>query len=509
LKNNSRKKATIWELIFYYLKSGIGIVKGILIIPLYLNFIDEKLFGAWLASGSILAWIQMFDPGTGAVLKQKIAYEYGKYDKNRLGLYIGSGILISSIIAVLILLTGYLLSFYLGSILNLKIDELELKHLENAFEIGIIGTTLTVISFSITAINKGFLQSPVSNKITLFGSLVGLGFNIFLLFHGYRLLAIAWGILINGTIRLIGNLVLSINIIKTYNIKIGIQKSFLKSFSSLFSYTFLGKIGTIIMRKGDLLIISRFIGQESVTAFELTRRPIRVMLGFMDKTSVSFMPAFSNLFGNNKAEQLRQVFNKYINYMIWGLVLISVLFIIFNESLLELWIGKKDIYLGDNLNALFVLALFMRSVLYNISNFTFSLGNIKGNSSIIILKSIIYITALVILVKLFGLIGAILALIISLSATELWYYPQKIKTLLKLQPFEKRKIIYFLLVPAIFVLCFILKKSDIVNIESWLSLIVYVSIFVIIYLGIFYLLNKEFRDDAARIISKMVKKQTR
>ena len=503
MKNISKKKATKWELYLYYLKNVIGIVKGLLIIPLYLTFINNELYGAWLASGSILVWIQMFDPGTGDILKQRVAYEYSRNDKTQMGLYIGTGIVIILIIAVLVLITGYICSSYLKEILKLNLNIAQLEHLKNAFQIALLGITITILSFSVLAINKGVLQTPVSNKIVLFANIAGLGLNILLLFQGFRLLAIAWGMFTNGAIKLIGNGILTYKFTRYNNIRIRFNKKFFKKFSVLFSYTFFSKMGSVLVEKADLIIISRYIGQEAVTAFELTRRPLRISQGFINKTSVSLMPALSNIWGENNMYKLKYIFKKYSLYMIWALVFMGILFILYNEFFLQLWLGDKEIYLGNTLNTLIVLAFILKAVFYNMGNITFSLGNIKGNSTIIIFKSIVYVIALTSLAKFFGLLGVILALMAGILASEMWYYPKKIKEYLNLNLFSYKISFTLIFLSSLIIISYLIKISDIIKIENWLQLVPHAILTVIVYFAIFYMKSKILREDIKNIYIRL------
>lgn len=68
----SRTRATIANLIFQYASLLLAIT-GIVLTPLYLRFIDLKLFGAWLASGNVIGWLAMLDPGLNELLHQQVA----------------------------------------------------------------------------------------------------------------------------------------------------------------------------------------------------------------------------------------------------------------------------------------------------------------------------------------------------------------------------------------------------------------------------------------------------
>ena len=52
----------------------IAIIRGLLFIPLYINFIGVRLYGLWLASGGVLVWLTMLDLGLGQGVAQRVDF---------------------------------------------------------------------------------------------------------------------------------------------------------------------------------------------------------------------------------------------------------------------------------------------------------------------------------------------------------------------------------------------------------------------------------------------------
>ena len=77
-KDASRRKATITTLIGGTAGTLIVTVQAAVLIPLYINHIGPRLYGAWLASGDFLVWMQAFDLGLPNLMIQRIAMAYGK-----------------------------------------------------------------------------------------------------------------------------------------------------------------------------------------------------------------------------------------------------------------------------------------------------------------------------------------------------------------------------------------------------------------------------------------------
>ncbi len=70
------KKILKWNFIFQYGWVLTNIFNSILLLPLYLLHIDATTLGVWLATGNILGWMTLVDPGVGEVLQQKIGIKW-------------------------------------------------------------------------------------------------------------------------------------------------------------------------------------------------------------------------------------------------------------------------------------------------------------------------------------------------------------------------------------------------------------------------------------------------
>ncbi len=98
------KKVLRWNFVFQYGYVLTNIFNSIILLPLYVKYIDSSTLGIWLATGNILAWITLTDPGIGDVLQQKIAELMGRNVNDEVGKTIGAGLFASSIILIISIL---------------------------------------------------------------------------------------------------------------------------------------------------------------------------------------------------------------------------------------------------------------------------------------------------------------------------------------------------------------------------------------------------------------------
>ena len=122
-------------------------IQGLLLVPLYLNYIPIEIYGAWLASGNILAWISTIDPGLTIVMQQQVSTYYGKVELEQVGKIIASGLMLSSVVLILALSFGFFSSYFLIDILNLSSD-IDNSIILEAFIYAFIGASLMLFSFS-------------------------------------------------------------------------------------------------------------------------------------------------------------------------------------------------------------------------------------------------------------------------------------------------------------------------------------------------------------------------
>ncbi|MBC8035354.1 MAG: hypothetical protein H7Y03_14490, partial [Chitinophagaceae bacterium] len=151
------KKILKWNFIFQYGWVLTNIFNSILLLPLYLKNIDKDTLGIWLATGNILSWMTLADPGVGEVLQQRIAELMGRHQHAEIKKTIGSGVAASVAILIISIMLGFVFYIFVGAIIDKDVSSY--PHLSSALMISIISTGLMLISFSLSGINQGLHNS--------------------------------------------------------------------------------------------------------------------------------------------------------------------------------------------------------------------------------------------------------------------------------------------------------------------------------------------------------------
>ncbi|MBD3868442.1 MAG: hypothetical protein IFK94_10000, partial [Acidobacteria bacterium] len=119
-KKPSRRKATVWNLIFNYGALALTIVRNLLLVPVYLKYVDLELYGAWLATGAALAQMIVSEFGFMGVVVQRTGAAYGARDYKRLGAVIGTSRIVVGLLAGTLVGIGLAISPVIPKIMHLQ-----------------------------------------------------------------------------------------------------------------------------------------------------------------------------------------------------------------------------------------------------------------------------------------------------------------------------------------------------------------------------------------------------
>ena len=487
----SRKKQTLWRTTFMYVDILVGILNGLVIVPLYLKYIDLGLYGAWLATGNILMWLTIIDPGVGDVLIQRVSESYAKNNRNEIGKQLASSMILSSIITLIALSCGISLMYFIDNIVNAS-SSIDIIVLKKAFYYGTIGTAATLFSYFISGALIGLQRSKEDGLIGSIKGIISFILKPVFLILGFGLLAIPYSTLIGSLVYLILTSFVFLQIVRKEKIKLIFDYQYFFSYSKIFIYTFSSKMFSTLKDNVDLILISRFVNLEMVAVFELSRRPMKILYRLVGRPAAALMAAFANLKGEGDRVKLQDVTEKITFLSLAGLIFITSGFIAFNKNLISAWVGP-ELFIGQTFNLILALFFMFKTFTYILASLTYSLGNIKGNSLIKILGDSIALILLFILGYFFGIWGIILSPFAVVIFVELVYFPNKLSALIG----KSKNIIYSIgnsniIILIIGAICSISFYN--LSVKNWGQLILYSSLFMVIFLLSSFSFSRKFRQ---------------
>lgn len=415
----SRKSAVKWNLLFQYATIGISIISGVIMVPIYLAKIPIGLYGAWLASGNILNWLTTIDPGLSTVLQREISCAYGKGEIAKVGEQFWSGVIITLIIIILFTLCGSIISPY--ALKLIKAPAADFAYLKHAFLLQILATSLLLIAFTMVAFNSALLRSKVVGIISVIAPLAGIATTVYCLYSGKGLLSLPYGSITYAVIICALNAVYAAVLIKKENIPFRLGKTGVMRIVNFLSFTYFGRIAGIIYDNFDLMLASRYLGPETVTILNLTKKAPEISRRFVERPATALIPSLAHLVGEKGPESAKDYILRFSNFAIWGVSLCVAGFIALNDDFVRLWVGPS-FFAGVSINLAIVVSFALYTLANTLANLCFALGDIKGTSLAISIQTAIAIPTAAILTYYFGMIGLILGGVIPLFFISLSYY---------------------------------------------------------------------------------------
>jgi O-antigen/teichoic acid export membrane protein len=497
----SRKKATLWNFLFLNIGFLITIFNGMLIIPLYLHYINASVYGAWLATGNILTWITIIDPGVAGVILQRVSYHIGENNKDEIGLAITSGIVVSTGLFFIALLVGYGLSFFIVDVA--KIDKLYSKDILGAFRIAMWGTAFSLLADTFRNIILAYQKTKL-HGIMLYSILIaGIVLNVVLLVFHMGVYALAYTSFFRGILTLGFAVFYAVVLINRNGIKLKFDFQYFRSFSKVFAFTFSSSLFETVANNIDLIIVSRYLGPQSVAILDLSRRPVRMVSGLANNITISMLPSLPHLFGSGDKIKIKSTIIRIWNFILWISGFIMGGFILFNYSFIKNWIGSQ-FWVGNTNNMVICVSILLWVIGYSLSNITLSMGDMKNNSIVTIIRSILYILALFVFVKIMGMTGVIVAFFIP-AVVMVCYYPRKLYEFVQLKDSGKKllKEVNFILV--FLLLCSVIAYFLLIKLH-WFGLIAGCILYAIIFLFLLFTVSSPFKSELRNIINLLKSK---
>ena len=312
------------------------------------------------------------------------------------------------------------------------------------------------------------------------------------------------------------NIALSIKADKLYpyiNNKVELSKDEKKSIYSNVGAMFIYKISSVIIDNTDNILISIMIGTVWVGYYSNYYMVISALLAVGTLIFSSLTASIGNLNAEDNIEKKEKVFNQLdtISLTIFGIVTVG-LANLFNDFI-TVWLG--DEYLLDQLSMYSIsINFYVRGILNPIWVYRDTTGLFKDTKWMSIILAVLNLVLSIILGKIIGLAGILVATFISQFATTAWYQPYMLyKKIFKKSSrtyFIKRIKYMIITILAFFATYFVLKLIPQVNmgmfiIKGIIAVFISVIVFAVIVLrdnGIKELFNTYVKKILMRIKTK-------
>lgn len=499
-------KNVISNFIFNIIIAIIGFVK----IKVFLSGLSQDIYSLHQLFYQLFAYFTIADIGFGFIINKNLYKAFSKKDKKQIKEIFITSKKFYNALGVIILLASVVVSFFVKYLTK---AEVSVPYMQLMF---ILVISLNVIDYFfeapkgiISADEKLYEVNHLIKGTKLLTSIIQIIMVIMKIDYIYLMLA-------SIVITLIVNIYINNIIYKKYpyiiqnksDEDIKFNKKYLKGTRDLIPT----KLAGLLNSNTDIILISKFINPLTVNIYSSYNYIIKFVTDTTYIIAAAIVPSYAAVINQNDKDKSFNIFEELNALFLFAACFVSIMFYLFLNPLINLWIGEEYLVSKTTL-MLFVILGFQIISKRGIDIMINSKGYFKETKMPIFFEAIINFVLSLILVKPLGINGVLLGSVVASLITTSIFHPKFIyEKVYKTKPYKFY--IRWILTLAIFVLISLGFSYIIPEIKTIGSFILYVLLFAIIILGIifgiFYGMFKSMRrlvDRGKMLVIDFIKKK--
>ena len=385
-----------------------------LIILMFLGLFKTKFLITEMAPNStglyqlfsqLLGYVTIFEFGMTSALLYRFFDPVSKKNKKRISVLFYSGKKVFNIIALIMVGFGIVFSFVIPFLIK-----------DNPFSYWyILLTFLMYISTNIIhyliVSHKTLLEAEQKKHIT---NIISQSFDIIKSLLEIIVLLVFKDLVILLTVGIITSIVSSLLIVKSckkYNPDLVDSKERDYEMLSDVKNLFVHKIAYLVNNNVDLIIVTKGLGLGSVVIYSTYNFIVNMLKRITSRVYVSMVPSLGNLIVEDK-KQAQKVFFEINNLMFFMAILLSSSLFVSINPFIKIWY-EGEVITSYSLALGFSLIFFINIVIQPLLAFTDAGGCFKETKKSAVLEAIINLTLSLILFKVLGIFGILLATFIG------------------------------------------------------------------------------------------------
>lgn len=415
---------TAWNLVFHYAQSAFLIVFGVVLTPLYLRSIPETTYGVWLATGNLVAWLSLVDPGLNSVIQQRIAAAYSRGDVGSVSRLRTQSYVLSIVLALAIAAIGLAAAPWVSRFVTRLACERP-GDVMTAYYWACVGTGAMTTAYGTAVVNIG-MQAPImSGAIYLVSQIGNLATIVGFLCAGLGLVSIPVGLVAQAILLVAGHVAYS----AWRFTREGIPASFALTGSAGIlresSGTIMSRLAGALNANTDMLVAATFLGPSQALAANMTQKGPGLIRTFIDRVSHSAMPSLSAIHADSDLGRSRRSAALLLRAVIWLAIPAAVGVMLFNRAFVGLWVGRQH-YAGDVATAIIALTVIAMGLEVTLSNLATAFGMFHANGRMQLIKSVLSGLFSVLFAWSLGVRGLLVAPLVAGACTTWWLLPRLI-----------------------------------------------------------------------------------
>lgn len=482
----STYKASIFNYLFNSVNAVIMIVNGIVMVPIYFHYMSVSTYGAWLATGNVIAMLGLIESGFASVITQKMSVSIVNNDEVLFRKQAGANIITAILFASVIFIAGISISPFVADWVNVEPDDG--GAIRYAYIIALISSCISLMVSLFGAFPQVWQDTKKIGIITTINNIIAIASLVVSLLLGYGVVSIAISYLVRAVLNLIfqGSWIIG----NWHKRCLGRPILDLPTIKELFKacvYPFLSRLSGVFMGHSQSFIIAHFMNPALAAVYDITTKVCGVACTFVSQTNGSFFALFSLTMATKDRDRINDVLKKTSTFFFVSLFTVGLFSMCFSEPVVRYWVGL-DKYGGTLLLAVAVFAKIVSQIRSYFNNIIYTGGLINKSAKLDILCMVAYLLVLFVIIKDTQVYAIPIATTISCLVFLVWYL-RIIKRDLLIDTSSIVKIAFTsmaLIIPFLIVHFLLALDYNIIILYA-----IYFVIFTLLYCAVVYIFNKE------------------
>lgn len=336
---------------------GINMGSSLISIPLMLNYLGLEQFGIWMAITGFIGFLSFSDLGMGIGLQNALSRCFGTNDDTSPKYYISTSYFLLTAVAIIATLITTCLAHYFPISTLFSVHEPEaisaaLKTIQYTLIIFAWGIPVNLIS----RVLSGYQNAHISNTLLASGRLLGLIFIFFGVHSKLELATLAGGFMAAPHIV---QLVYSFLYFRKNPTHIPnwrfIRKTKMVEIVTSGGWVVIAKISDTMTQNLPILIISSGIGTAAAGTYAICQRLFGFAGMIINMSLQSLWPAYGEAYHRGDKKWISGAFKKSVIVTVTFSICISLPFIPFGRTIIELWTSNDQILPSRSLIFAFIM----------------------------------------------------------------------------------------------------------------------------------------------------------
>lgn len=386
-------------------------IQAFVLMPLCLKYLGPETYGAWLASGDILVWLQSSDLGLPNLMIQRMAVAFAKDQKQVATDYFVAGVFVLGVLAVvftsaLVVLAPSLAVTLLGS-------TMEAQAIGRAVRLGALASGATLANWAIVALSRSLQRTAFLSGVSLCATAVGFAATAYLLYAGFGLVSIPAGMIARTSVLIVGSAVFLLQGVQSGALGLPrLRVPIVKEFLALSPATAGGSLAYAVMNQSDNAVVGLTLGPSIVPIYAATKKVADALRGVLDMVAFSSYAGFAHIVGQGQREKVTAVFEEVRSLAMNAALVGCATYIAFNRSFVSCWVGAA-FYGGGGVTILLGLQTFLGAMAFLVNYLYRATGAVTRGSLALVLECAVRVPLAIGLAQVLGMSGLPLAALLT------------------------------------------------------------------------------------------------